>query len=200
MTLHINDNGIWKTNDPHVNDGGIVKPVNTGYVNENGIWKEMHSAVPTVIGQFSQGGYYFGDIDEHRLICAPIEGEAILMWGPDAYDFPNPPRSDSDGYYNTQIILNAPGTYPAAEFCNDLIIDGFSDWYLPAKDEMYLIYQNKDVLEEAELKEGIYYWTSTESQAPANNYAWGIRLSIGYANPQRRTRELPARAIRRWTP
>jgi hypothetical protein len=32
--------------------------------------------------------------------------------------------------------------YPAAHFCNDLSIGGYSDWYFPARDELELIYRN----------------------------------------------------------
>lgn len=32
--------------------------------------------------------------------------------------------------------------YPAAHYCNDLSIGGYTDWYLPARDELELIYRN----------------------------------------------------------
>jgi hypothetical protein len=32
--------------------------------------------------------------------------------------------------------------YPAAHFCNDLSIGGYSDWYFPARDEFELLYRN----------------------------------------------------------
>jgi hypothetical protein len=32
--------------------------------------------------------------------------------------------------------------YPAAHFCNDLSIGGYTDWYLPARDELELIFRN----------------------------------------------------------
>jgi hypothetical protein len=32
--------------------------------------------------------------------------------------------------------------YPAAHFCNDLSIGGYSDWFLPARDELELIWRN----------------------------------------------------------
>jgi hypothetical protein len=32
--------------------------------------------------------------------------------------------------------------YPCAHFCNDLVIGGFSDWYMPAKNELEVCYYN----------------------------------------------------------
>ena len=32
--------------------------------------------------------------------------------------------------------------YPAAHFCNDLSIGGYTDWYFPARDEFELLYRN----------------------------------------------------------
>ena len=32
--------------------------------------------------------------------------------------------------------------YPLANFCNDLVIGGFSDWYMPAKNELEICYYN----------------------------------------------------------
>jgi hypothetical protein len=34
------------------------------------------------------------------------------------------------------------GSHPAAAFCAGLTIGGFSDWYLPARDELELLYRN----------------------------------------------------------
>ncbi len=49
-----------------------------------------------------------------------------------------------DGPQNTADIV-ADGNAsinPAANFCNDLVIGGFSDWYLPAKNELEVCYYN----------------------------------------------------------
>jgi hypothetical protein len=32
--------------------------------------------------------------------------------------------------------------YPCAHFCNDLVVGGFSDWYMPAKNEIEVCYFN----------------------------------------------------------
>jgi hypothetical protein len=34
------------------------------------------------------------------------------------------------------------GVYPAAHFCNNLVIGGFSDWYMPAQNELEVCYFN----------------------------------------------------------
>lgn len=51
------------------------------------------------------------------------------------------------GNLNTINIVNACGnsTY-AAKICNDLESNGYSDWYLPSKQELHKLYENKDLI------------------------------------------------------
>ncbi len=46
----------------------------------------------------------------------------------------------------------------AAVYCNDLSQDGHDDWYLPATEELNVLYSNKDVIGNF----GHYYWSSRE--------------------------------------
>jgi hypothetical protein len=74
------------------------------------------------------------------------------------------------GKTNTQIIINnqSEGRY-AAQLCSDLTISGYSDWFLPSKDELDLMYKN---LKRADLGDFSYfYWSSSESTW-SSNYAW----------------------------
>jgi hypothetical protein len=101
---------------------------------------------PTVIGEAFGGGFYAGNIvedgTEYFIIVAPkSSGED------DGLEFKT---SNTDAPSATQTLNNGPAasasmdsaTYPAAEFCEGLTIGGFSDWYLPARDELELCYRN----------------------------------------------------------
>jgi hypothetical protein len=110
------------------------------------------------IGDAYAGGYFAGYISHtadgvatHRLIVAPAVTGATgtgyasttgLQYktsrtATDGTD------SSFDGVANTDAIVAANiENHPAAKFCAELIINGFSDWYLPAKDELDIAYEN----------------------------------------------------------
>jgi len=56
------------------------------------------------------------------------------------------PGADSviDGPQNTADMVadNDATVYPAAHFCNNASIGGFTDWYMPAKNELEICYYN----------------------------------------------------------
>lgn len=108
----------------------------TGIVN-------LKPAPPTIIGQAYEGGYYAGPISRNGthivtdyLIAAPkATGQSVLAWGPvtsaGAWSL-------VDGYTNTDILASLG--YPAASFCKNLTIGGYTDWYLPAFYELQILY------------------------------------------------------------
>jgi hypothetical protein len=73
------------------------------------------------------------------------------------------------------------GTQPhqAAQACADLSAHGQTDWYLPAKDELNVLYANEAAIGGFNTSGSFpagYYWSSSEN---GSNFAWPQRFSDG---------------------
>lgn len=66
----------------------------------------------------------------------------------------------------------------AARLCDTLVIGAYDDWFLPSKDELYLMYLNLMANELGDLN-GPTYWSSSEFNA---NDAWGQQNNGGQPN------------------
>ena len=104
---------------------------------------------PSAIGAAYDGGFYAGQIGvsgtaTHYLIVAPLSsGQTQLAWKNANTTTPGA-DSNIDGPQNTaDMVADGNSTvYPCAHFCNNLVIGGFSDWYMPAKNEVEVCYYN----------------------------------------------------------
>ena len=127
------------------------------------------------IGDLYQGGIiaYFlvsGDPGydanvRHGLIVAPSDQSAGATWG--CY---GTAISGSDGTalgtgnQNTiDFVAGCSETGAAAYLCANLILGGYSDWFLPSRDELNLVYLNKTT--NMNFSGSPQYWTSSESNA-----------------------------------
>jgi hypothetical protein len=79
------------------------------------------------------------------------------------------------GKVNTAAILAVDPGAPAAKACADYNLNGYSDWFLPSKDELNAMYQQKTVIGNFEPD---FYWSSTEQNASEFE---GILLVCGQA-------------------
>jgi len=108
--------------------------------------RSFGTPAPTVIGQVFAGGYYAGQIStagnsvaDYYLVVGPVaSADSAKQFktgnsGGDSTDV-------IDGPANSAAMNSA--TYPAAQFCEGLTIGGFSDWYMPAKNELEVCYYN----------------------------------------------------------
>lgn len=102
---------------------------------------------PSEIGQAFGGGFYAGNIVEggveYYVIVAPkASGEATSsQFKTTNTASPDATQTLNNGPAATAAMVSA-GSHPAAAFCAALSIGGFSDWYLPARDELELAYRN----------------------------------------------------------
>jgi hypothetical protein len=104
-------------------------------------------AAPTVIGQAFGGGFYAGQIAvggggvaTHYLIVAPkASGEtSSSTWG--IYGVTTAQTSVINGPTNSAVEAALGASYQAAVFAEGLTIGGYTDWYLPAKNELEVLY------------------------------------------------------------
>ena len=104
------------------------------------------TTLPT-IGQSYGGGFFAGQIStagngiaDYNLVVGPA---ASALSGNLAYsNYPNSPSPTSviNGPANSAAMNSAD--YPAAKFCEDLNVGGFTDWYMGAKNELEVCYFN----------------------------------------------------------
>jgi len=123
------------------------------------------------------GGYIFYDKGKRTdgwryLEAAPPEYEFTTPWGLRWTVVAGTKTTIGSGKRNTDILVKLAkndGTENAASKCNQLVINGYKDWFLPSKDELDLMYRN--------LKQrGLggfgnnFYWSSSEYHSVN---AWG---------------------------
>lgn len=135
---------------------------------------------PPAIGAYwdGQGGYYAGKISlsgvTYALVVAPKatgQSATTLQWNGDIASTAGT-LSLVDGAANTAAALASGRSHPAAEYCAALVIDGFDDWYLPARSELEVVYRNLKPSTSANAT-GTGSGTNTAAVPPTGDYTSG---------------------------
>ena len=103
------------------------------------------TGIPLAIGDAYGGGFFAGQIDQsgtiYNLVVGPVASaeNSSKQW---KTSNSNTSGTDSviDGPTNSSNMNNA--SHPAGQFCEGLTIGGFSDWYMPAVNELEICYYN----------------------------------------------------------
>ena len=100
------------------------------------------------IGSAYEGGFFAGQIStagngiaDYNLVVGPVASaeNSSKQWKTTNTTTAGT-TSVIDGPSNSTAMNNA--SHPAAQFCEGLTIGGFSDWYMPAKNELDVCYFN----------------------------------------------------------
>lgn len=96
------------------------------------------------IGSAYGGGFFAGQINVsgtvYNLVVADkTVGQTVNSNGSYGTDDPGA-VSVIDGPTNSAYLAARGGAYPAAQFCENLNTGGYTDWYLPAKNELEVLY------------------------------------------------------------
>lgn len=178
----------------------------------------MINATTYKVGDFAHGGIVFwtDKTGQHGLVCAKedLNEGSEIRWhaGTNGH---TQAKGDGPlaGKANTSIIIAAhagigdDGDPYAARICNELIVTegekNYGDWYLPSKEELTLIYDNKTSIDStaiandggalADDSTSDIYWSSTESD---DGFAWVLYMYDGLRAKHGKAITYRVRAVR----
>jgi len=213
----INNNGLLTVSANETSTSLIVKATLTNDNTKSGNANVTVRAF--TIGDLGPGGgYVFYDKGSYSngwryLEAAPASSERTAQWGLYGIACPGTADGIGSGQANTTAIinlLNANGqSGRAAQICDALTINGYTDWFLPSKDELNQMYLRLRVggniggfvISDNSFPYS-YYWSSSVyyGNDPSYNgryYTWIQRFSDGYQSYDgSRGSELSVRAVR----
>jgi hypothetical protein len=166
----------------------------------NGADWVMLNSTNTLVGSMTEGGvvFWYDQIQGFGLVSALFD-QGSAEWGcfgtligPDAWN-----TEIGMGEVNTGAIVNGCTQLNiAAKLCDDLELNGYSDWFLPSRDELYEMYAQKTLI--GGFTNNIY-WSSTESEFAVlpEEAAWVVSMSNGTQAWTAKSVSLPVRCIRK---
>lgn len=155
---------------------------------------QMGISMDSLYGKNYAGGKiaFLDTINGNGMVAAPYDQSTNCYWGCSGTLISGADDSTyGSGMQNTIDILGGCTTIGiAAELCSNLTLGGYSDWHLPSKDELNLVYLSKNQI-------GgflpMYYWSSTEYNALS---AWKQYFVNGYQTNYHKETNYKLRAVR----
>lgn len=146
------------------------------------------------VGQSYGGGivFYVDGTGSHGLVAATSDQSTSCTWGCMGTNVPVAEDSTvGAGQANTSAIVSTcTSAGIAARICNDLTLNGYSDWFLPSKFELSLMYAQKSTITGFT---NFGYWSSTQH---GNGTAWVYYFNNGTSATANKSDAYRVRAIR----
>jgi len=158
--------------------------------------KLVQSASEVQIGDWFRGGKVFYTSGTGNGVVATLEDQAtISAWGCRGTDITNA-ESEIDGQVNTQSIVNECAERPiAASLCSELEYNGYNDWFLPAKNQLNMMYNQQYYI--GNFPWGYSWWSSTEIDTL---FAWNQNFVSGTQSFTERNTSSRVRCVHYFNP
>jgi uncharacterized protein (TIGR02145 family) len=151
-----------------------ISNVGTVYGNELNFTASLTVGQPYLGGIIAYilqpGDPSYSAVQTRGLIAAPSDQSAGAEWGCYGTILTGADGTAlGTGSQNTiEIIAGCLTAGTAAKLCEDLVLGGYSDWYLPSKDDIYKLYLNRTAI--GGFASG-NYWCSSEYNN-FSNFGW----------------------------
>jgi hypothetical protein len=123
---------------------------------------------PTDVGLYVPG-------ETHGIIAAPSDQSTAAQWGCYGTLIGGTSTAIGTGAANTSAIVSGCAEAGiAAKLCNDLDLNGYSDWYLPSRVELSYLYLNRVAIGGFAIA---HYWSSSEG---SSNGALILYFDVGH--------------------
>jgi hypothetical protein len=143
------------------------------------------------IGQSYGGGiiFYIDGTGQHGLIAATSDQSSGAPWCLAPNLIGGTSTAIGSGQANTTAIVTACSS-SAAYICDILVLNGYNDWFLPSKDELYQLYLQRSIV--GGFADG-YYWSSSEYDS---SDAWFLYFQFGFQSHLVKYNAYYVRAVR----
>ncbi len=150
--------------------------------------------------------------DNVAMYTTPADAPSLMSWNNGTSNWfdtsmvncttgtPGSQASCRTGEANTTLLVGLTGNhapYNAAVYCHNLTAHGHSDWYLPAQDELDVLYDNRAAIGGFNISGSVpagWYWSSSED---VHFSARTQRFSDGSQSYGLKFHEIAVRCVRR---